>query len=540
MLRLNNFPVPLDYTEDSLRRLLLKKLGIPGDQLLSLSLFRRSVDARDRGDVHFVLSLDLQVRNEEALRKRHPQLTRVEPVPAPPLPAPAFVHRPLVVGAGPAGLFCALTLARAGANPVLIERGKPVEQRAQDVSRMAEAGILDPESNVQFGEGGAGAFSDGKLTCGVKSPWLRDVLETFVAHGAPENILIDPKPHIGTDRLRPVVASLRREILSLGGSVLFETRLEEPLLRNGRLVGARVSHLGELRDIETDALFLCIGHSARDTMRRLYGAGILMEQKPFAVGVRIEHPRVLIDRTQYGAFAGHPRLGAASYKLNCHTADGRGVYTFCMCPGGHVIAAASEAEGVAVNGMSYHARDAENSNAALLVGVRPEDFGSDHPLAGFDFQRRIEQAAWRAGQARKKGEDGASPLPFLAPAQRVEDFLRDRATVRFGEVLPSYRPGVVPADLRAVLPDFVVNDLKIALPVLDRQLHGFALPDAVLTAPETRSSSPVRLPRDASGQALETPGLYPVGEGAGYAGGIVSAALDGISAARKALEQAAR
>ena len=540
MLRLNNFPVPLDYTEDSLRRLLLKKLGIPGDQLLSLSLFRRSVDARDRGDVHFVLSLDLQVRNEEALRRRHPQLTRVEPVPAPPLPASAFVHRPLVVGAGPAGLFCALTLARAGANPVLIERGKPVEQRAQDVSRMAEDGILDPESNVQFGEGGAGAFSDGKLTCGVKSPWLRDVLETFVAHGAPENILIDPKPHIGTDRLRPVVASLRREILSLGGSVLFETRLEEPLLRNGRLVGARVSHLGELRDIETDALFLCIGHSARDTMRRLYGAGILMEQKPFAVGVRIEHPRVLIDRTQYGAFAGHPRLGAASYKLNCHTADGRGVYTFCMCPGGHVIAAASEAEGVAVNGMSYHARDAENSNAALLVGVRPEDFGSDHPLAGFDFQRRIEQAAWRAGQARKKGEDGASPLPFLAPAQRVEDFLRDRATVRFGEVLPSYRPGVVPADLRAVLPDFVVNDLKIALPVLDRQLHGFALPDAVLTAPETRSSSPVRLPRDASGQALETPGLYPVGEGAGYAGGIVSAALDGISAARKALEQAAR
>ena len=540
MLRLNNFPVPLDYTEDSLRRLLLKKLGIPGDQLLSLSLFRRSVDARDRGDVHFVLSLDLQVRNEEALRRRHPQLTRVEPVPAPPLPAPAFVHRPLVVGAGPAGLFCALTLARAGANPVLIERGKPVEQRTQDVSRMAEAGILDPESNVQFGEGGAGAFSDGKLTCGVKSPWLRDVLETFVAHGAPENILIDPKPHIGTDRLRPVVASLRREILSLGGSVLFETRLEEPLLRNGRLVGARVSHLGELRDIETDALFLCIGHSARDTMRRLYGAGILMEQKPFAVGVRIEHPRILIDRTQYGAFAGHPRLGAASYKLNCHTADGRGVYTFCMCPGGHVIAAASEAEGVAVNGMSYHARDAENSNAALLVGVRPEDFGSDHPLAGFDFQRRIEQAAWRAGQARKKGEAGASPLPFLAPAQRVEDFLRDRATVRFGEVLPSYRPGVVPADLRAVLPDFVVNDLKIALPVLDRQLHGFALPDAVLTAPETRSSSPVRLPRDASGQALETPGLYPVGEGAGYAGGIVSAALDGISAARKALEQAAR
>ena len=544
MIRLSNFPVPLDYTEDSLRKLLLKKLGLAPDQLLSFSLYRRSVDAREKSDVHFVLSLDLRVKNEAALLKRHKQLTPVQEKPLPPLPAPRFAHPPLVVGAGPAGLFCALTLARAGANPILVERGKPVDQRTRDVQRMAEEGVLEEESNVQFGEGGAGAFSDGKLTCGVKSPYLRQVLETFVAHGAPENILIDPKPHIGTDRLKPVVASIRNEILSLGGTVLFETRLESPILQAGRVAGAVVSHQGEKREIETETLLLCIGHSARDTMQNLWDAGILMEQKPFAMGVRIEHPRTLIDRSQYGAFAGHPRLGAASYKLTCHTRDGRGVYTFCMCPGGHVIAAASQPEGIVVNGMSYHARDAENSNAALLVGVRPEDFGGDHPLAGFVLQRRIEQAAWRAangasGKSLIPGVNSA-PMkkPFLAPAQRVEDFLQDRATSRFGDVQPSYRPGVTPADLRAVLPDFIVNHLKLALPVLDRQLHGFASPDAVLTAPETRSSSPVRLPRDSAGQALEISGLYPVGEGAGYAGGIVSAALDGIAAARNALQAA--
>ena len=537
MLRLSNLSLPLDYTEASLRALILKKLGLKEEHLISCVLSRRSVDARNKSDVHFVLSVDLEVKNEAALIKRNKSLVPVERRLLPALPAPRFSRPPLVVGAGPAGLFCALTLARAGANPVLIERGKPVDARTADVARMTESGILDEESNVQFGEGCAGAFSDGKLTCGVKSPYLRDVLETFVAHGAPERILIDPKPHIGTDRLKPVVASIRKEIIALGGTVCFETRLEELILRNGRTAGAVVSCRGEKREILSDTVLLCIGHSARDTVRSLFRSGVRMERKPFAMGVRIEHPRELIDRSQYGSFAGHPKLEAATYKLTCHTADGRGVYTFCMCPGGHVIAAASEAEGVVVNGMSYHARDAENSNAALLVGVRPEDFGGDHPLAGFELQRKIEQAAWLAAN----GTEGRSPrsnLSFLAPAQRVEDFLNGRETVRFGEVRPSYRPGVIPADLRAVLPDFIVDNLKLAIPVLDRQLKGFALPDAVLTAPETRSSSPVRLPRDASGQAEGIAGLYPVGEGAGYAGGIVSAALDGIQAARSALENA--
>ena len=554
MLRISNFPVPLDYTEAQLEKLLKRKLGIPEEQPLGFSLYRRSVDARDKGDVHFVLSLDLRVRNEDAVLKKNKNCVRIQETLPPSLPTPRFRRPPLVVGAGPAGLFCALTLARARANPILIERGKPVGERTEDVARMTERGELDPESNVQFGEGGAGAFSDGKLTCGVKSPYLREVLETFVAHGAPEQILTDPKPHIGTDRLKPVVASIREEIIRLGGTLCFETRLEKLILWEQRVAGAVVCYHGELREIGTENILLCIGHSARDTVRHLFDDGIRMEPKPFAMGVRIEHPRAFIDRSQYGAFAGHPRLGAASYKLTCHTQDGRGVYTFCMCPGGHVIAAASEPGGVAVNGMSYHARNAANSNAALLVGVRPEDFRSDHPLAGFELQRSIERAAYLAanpaGSARTAGTASTAILPgdasaqpgrkpdFLAPAQRVGDFLKNRETVCFGEVRPSYRPGAVPADLRAVLPEYILRNLQKAIPALDRQLHGFAMPDAVLTAPETRSSSPVRLPRDASGQAVGTEGLYPVGEGAGYAGGIVSAALDGIQAARNALSNA--
>ncbi len=533
MLRLTGLKAPLDYTEDTLRSLLLKKLSLSPAQLLSFRLVRSSVDARDKADVHFVLTLDLAVRDEGAALKRNKSLTRAADPVSPPLPPCSLTRPPLVVGAGPAGLFCALTLARAGASPILIERGRSVEERTRDVARMTEEGVLDPDSNVQFGEGGAGAFSDGKLTCGIKSPWIREVLRTFVDHGAPEEILTDQKPHIGTDRLKGVVASIREEIRSLGGTVLFETRLDRLLIHSGQIAGAVVSHAGEEREILTDTVLLCIGHSARDTVQSLFTAGVRMAQKSFAMGVRIEHPRELIDRSQYGSFAGHPRLGAASYKLACHTADGRGVYTFCMCPGGHVIAAASQPGGVVTNGMSFHARDAENSNAALLVGIRPEDFGDEHPLAGFVLQRNIERAAWRAANGGPAKDGGPG---FLAPAQRVEDFLRDRATVRFGSVTPSYRPGVVPADLRAVLPGFLAEDLKTGIRSMGRQLRGFDHPDAVLTAPETRSSSPVRILRDKTGQAEELTGLYPVGEGAGYAGGIVSAAVDGITAAREALQ----
>ncbi len=524
MLRYTGLKAPLDYTEESLRSLLLKKLSLAPGQLLSFRLVRRSIDARDRAEVHFVLTVDLEVRDEAGALKRNRGLSRPSEPVSPPLPPCRMKTRPLVVGAGPAGLFCALTLARAGARPLLIERGKAVEDRTKDVDRMTGEGLLNPDSNVQFGEGGAGAFSDGKLTCGIKSPFIREVLQTFVNHGAPESILTDQKPHIGTDRLKGVVASIREEIKALGGEVRFETRLEDLMIRSGQIVGARVLRGGETEEILTDTLLLCIGHSARDTVQTLFTGGVRMQQKSFAMGVRIEHPRDLIDRSQYGAFAGHPALGAASYKLACHTKDERGVYTFCMCPGGHVIAAASQTGGVVTNGMSCHARNAENSNAALLVGVRSEDFGDDHPLAGFVMQREIERAAFRLG-----GGD------YKAPAQRVEDFLKDRATVRFGDVQPSYRPGVVPADLRQVLPGFIAEDLKIGIRAMGRQLKGFDLPDAVLTAPETRSSSPVRILRDQTGQAEEIRGLYPVGEGAGYAGGIVSAAVDGITAARKAL-----
>lgn len=529
MLRVGNLSVSLSATEDEVVRQLLRRLRIPREALLSWKIHKKSVDARDKGDVHFVLTVDVALADEAAvLRRLKPGMAaRVQPAPAVRLPRAAFSTPPLVVGAGPAGLFAALTLAQAGARPVLMERGKPVDRRAEDVARMAREGVLDPESNVQFGEGGAGAFSDGKLTTGIKSPHQQAVLETFVRHGAPEEILVLAKPHIGTDLLRGVVAAMRAEILRLGGQVLFETRLTELILQGNRVMGAVVRQGGDAREIAADTVLLCIGHSARDTIQTLFRQGVHMTQKPFAMGVRMEHPQAMIDRSQYGRFAGHPALRAAEYKLAVRTPDGRGCYTFCMCPGGEVIAAASQPGGVAVNGMSYHARAGENANAAILVGVRPEDFGDDHPLAGFVLQRSVEQAAYRLGGGG-----------FCAPAQRLEDFLAGRASTGFGEVRPSYRPGVTPANLWECLPRFIAEDLKLGIVQMDRQLRGFALPDAVLTGVETRSSSPVRVSRDSLRMGNLT-GLYPVGEGAGYAGGIVSAAVDGIESALAALERSA-
>ena len=527
MLRLANLALPLDYTAEDLQALVSRKLRVPARAVRGISLVRQSVDARDKADVHFVLSVDVTVQEEAALRKRlKPGIAVPVPTAEPlRLPTARFVHPPVVVGAGPAGLFAALILARAGARPLLIERGKAVDARTRDVQALQEEAVLDPESNVQFGEGGAGAFSDGKLTTGIKSPWQREVLETFVRHGAPEEILWLQKPHIGTDRLKGVVASIRQEILSLGGEVRFSTRLTGLLLQGHRVCGVVTDSVRGREEIRTDAVLLCIGHSARDTLQILFGQGVRMVQKPFAMGVRIEHPQALIDRAQYGTSAGHPALRAAEYKLNVPTPDGRGVYTFCMCPGGEVIASASQPGGVVTNGMSYHARDGANANAALLVGVRPEDFGDDHPLAGLVLQRQIEKAAFALGGGG-----------FRAPAQRVEDFLGGRASHGAGSVLPTYRPGVAWTDLRPLFPEFITRNLAYALPRLDGQLHGFAMPDAVMTAPETRSSSPVRLSRDAAGMAEGLSGLYPAGEGAGYAGGITSAAVDGINAALKALE----
>ena len=431
--------------------------------------------------------------------------------------------RPVVVGFGPAGMFAGLILAEAGLRPIVLERGKDIQRRQQDVNAFWQQHILNEESNVQFGEGGAGTFSDGKLTTGIKSPFIRQVLQELYEAGAPEEILYAAKPHIGTDRLAVVVQNIRKKIECLGGEVRLECRLENLILANGFIHGVTYSHLGQTVDMETDAVILAIGHSARDTVEMLYKNGAQIIQKPFSVGARIEHPQKLIDKAQYGAFAGHPKLGAADYKLSCHGLHQRGAYTFCMCPGGTVVAAASEKGGVIVNGMSTLARDGENANSALLVGIDPVDFPSEHPLAGMYYQREIEQNAFALG-----GGD------YRAPAQLVGDFLADRESRALGNVQPTCPTGVTLTNLRYCLPDKVRTTMQAAITEMDKRLHGFALPDAVLTAPETRSSSSVRILRDEFCQC-NLRGVYPCGEGAGYAGGIVSAAVDGIKCAHAVL-----
>ena len=431
--------------------------------------------------------------------------------------------RPVVVGFGPAGMFAGLILAEAGLRPIVLERGKDIQRRQQDVNAFWQQHILNEESNVQFGEGGAGTFSDGKLTTGIKSPFIRQVLQELYEAGEPEEILYAAKPHIGTDRLAVVVQNIRKKIERLGGEVRLECRLENLILANGFIHGVTYSHLGQTVDMETDAVILAIGHSARDTVEMLYKNGAQIIQKPFSVGARIEHPQKLIDKAQYGAFAGHPKLGAADYKLSCHGLHQRGAYTFCMCPGGTVVAAASEKGGVIVNGMSTLARDGENANSALLVGIDPVDFPSEHPLAGMYYQREIEQNAFALG-----GGD------YRAPAQLVGDFLADRESRALGNVQSTCPTGVTLTNLRYCLPDKVRTTMQAAITEMDKRLHGFALPDAVLTAPETRSSSSVRILRDEFCQC-NLRGVYPCGEGAGYAGGIVSAAVDGIKCAHAVL-----
>ena len=527
MLRLDSLSLPLDFTPETLNALILRKLKCPPEQLKSVVPLKKAVDARDKADVHFVLSVAVTLKDEaKVLARLKPGVAAPFTFPkAPTLPKARFEHPPVVVGAGPAGLFAALTLARAGAQPILIERGKPVEERTKSVQMMQEQGILDPESNVQFGEGGAGAFSDGKLTTGTKSPLIRTVLQTFVDHGAPEDILYIAKPHVGTDLLKGVVRSMRQEIIQLGGQVRFDTRLTGLMMRGESMEGITMLCGGETQEIRTDTVILAIGHSARDTMQTLFRQGVRMEQKPFAMGVRIEHPQALISQSQYGKCWTHPALKAADYKLAVHTPDGRGTYTFCMCPGGVVVPAASEEGRVVTNGMSYYARDRENANSALLVGVEPEDFGSDHPLSGMYWQRRLEENAFRAGGST-----------YAAPAQRVEDLLKGRPSVKGGEVVPSYARGVVWGGFEHVLPAFVTETLRLSIAEMDRKLHGFNFPDAVMTGVETRSSSPIRILR---GDSLQSPltGLYPCGEGAGYAGGIVSAAADGIRVALAVLQK---
>lgn len=522
----------LGYTGADLRRAAAKKLRLAPEQLKSLALVKRSVDARRKSDVKFIVTVDVQVAGSEDKLLARLRDSRVRPAPDRSYKMPkagALPLRPVVVGFGPAGMFAGLLLARAGLRPIVVERGGAVEDRQNAVQRFWQDRALDSECNVQFGEGGAGTFSDGKLNTGTKDERIFFVLQTLAEHGAPEEILFEAKPHIGTDRLPQTVRAIREEIRRLGGEVRFNTKMEDLLVRDGAVRGVVLACGGVRETLETRHVVLAIGHSARDTFEMLCAKTCIpMEPKPFSVGARIEHRAETIDRAQYGAFAGHPQLGAADYKLNVHLENGRGVYTFCMCPGGSVVGAASESGGVVTNGMSAFARDGENSNAALLVGVSPEDFGAEGPLTGVAFQRAIERAAFEAG-----GGD------YSAPCQRVGDFLERRRTAGFGAVRPTYQPGVAPGDLRAVLPCFVCDSMAQGIREMGKRLRGFDAPDALLTAPETRSSSPVRILRGENRECPAVRGLFPCGEGAGYAGGITSAAVDGLRCAEEILRQSA-
>lgn len=523
MLQISNVFLPPDFDFNNIENFCADYLKVDKAELKKVWLHRRSIDARNKNNVQFCCTLRLEVNNEE----RFLNIKNVSSVSDKSYQIKKGSSKKcniVIVGFGPAGLFAALTLSRMGLNPIVIERGQSVDNRIKDIDTLNLTGKLNPRSNIQFGEGGAGTFSDGKLTTGIKDPRCRAVLEEFVNNGAPECILYDAKPHIGTDILPKVIKGIREEIIANGGKVLFNTRLTDIGIKGERIDSAIIKSDKGTEEIPCDYLILSIGHSARDTFEMLKSKGIKMEQKPFAIGARIEHSQELINKAQFGKFARYPGLLPADYKLSAHLENGRGVYTFCMCPGGSVVNASSEECGVATNGMSRFLRDGKNANSALLVGVTPEDFGSSDVLAGVYFQREIERRAFRISNSYK------------APAQTVGDFLNNKPSTTCGKVKPTFMPEVVYGSIDSCLPTFITDAMREGIKIFDRKLRGFADPDAILTAPETRSSSPVRILRDTAFES-NIKGLIPCGEGAGYAGGIMSAAVDGIRSAEAALNK---
>lgn len=520
-LRLTNIRLPIDAGQNKLLKAAAAKLRIPEQKINDLVIVKKAIDAR-RSSINFVYTVDVQVEHEAKLALKlagEPNISRVLDEAVTPLDKGdiPLSKRPIIIGAGPAGIFAALTLAAYGYRPILLERGQDIDTRSQDVRNFWENRLLKAESNVQFGEGGAGTFSDGKLTTRINDRRIRGVLETFVDAGAPDEIKYLNKPHIGTDMLRKVVANLRHKLTTLGGEVIFSARVTDLLLEGEQVAGVEIN--GD-KTLEAQVVVLAIGHSARDTYRMLYECKVAMESKPFAIGARIEHPQKLIDEAQYGKYAGHPKLGAADYQLVYKNKDlNRAAFSFCMCPGGRVVGATSEEEQVVTNGMSDFARDTGIANSALVVSVNPEDYPGNSPLAGIEFQRQWEGKAYTQAGGN-----------YNAPAQRVEDFLGGRPSSNLPEIA-SYQPGLTPADLHDCLPGYVTEMMEEAIVGLNRKLKNFNYPDAVLTGVETRTSAPLRILRGADHQSVNIKGLYPAGEGAGYAGGIMSAAVDGIKVA---------
>jgi uncharacterized FAD-dependent dehydrogenase len=526
MIRLNELALPLDHTPEALRPAIVARLDIADADLDSFTVFKRSYDARKKNsEIKFVYIVDITVNNEAALLERFAGDQHVRPSPDtayyPVGKAPAsLTERPVVIGFGPCGLFAALILAQMGFKPIVLERGKDVRRRTKDTWALWRKHELSPESNVQFGEGGAGLFSDGKLYSQIKDPkfYGRKVMHEFVRAGAPEEILFVSKPHIGTFRLTGVVAKMREEIIALGGEIRFESKVADMTINDGRVEGVTLQS-GE--HIASRYVVMALGHSARDTFRMLHRNGVYVEAKPFAVGFRIEHPQSLIDKARLGKYAGHPELGAADYKLVHHAKNGRAVYSFCMCPGGTVVAATSEPGRVVTNGMSQYSRNERNANSGIVVGISPEQDFPGGPLAGVELQEQLESKAYELG-----GQD------YCAPAQLVGDFIRATPSQKLGEVEPSYQPGIKLGDLASSLPAYAIEAIREALPAFGKQIRGFDRDDAILTGIETRTSSPIRIKRDnASLQSINTRGVYPAGEGAGYAGGILSAGVDGIKVA---------